>query len=203
MSTDVCFQPFFNYVDMRTLLENFCVYHVNAPGQEDGAPSLPEEWVLSFNTTHTYTRHKYNTYIGTIHARVHFILHLFACKCKIIKLLWIIISSRVTSLLATIYATPLHRHLTILNFKASNFSKSYLFKTNSKVTCLIFVWISISTLLQYYLLCPCYLIGFRSKTAIVVHMNTIRYQWGPVFGKTVCLSFAEIIMWLLTCRLPQ
>ncbi|XP_026744112.1 protein NDRG3-like isoform X2 [Trichoplusia ni] len=41
----VCFQPFFNYVDMRTLLENFCVYHVNAPGQEDGAPSLPEDYV--------------------------------------------------------------------------------------------------------------------------------------------------------------
>lgn len=30
---------------MRTLLENFCVYHVTAPGQEEGAPSLPEEYV--------------------------------------------------------------------------------------------------------------------------------------------------------------
>lgn len=40
---DVCFQPFFNFVDMRALLENFCVYHVNAPGQEEGAPSLPDE----------------------------------------------------------------------------------------------------------------------------------------------------------------
>lgn len=43
---DVCFQSFFNYVDMRALLKNFCVYHVNAPGQEEGAPTLPEEWVL-------------------------------------------------------------------------------------------------------------------------------------------------------------
>lgn len=41
----VCFQPFFNFVDMRALLENFCVYHVNAPGQEDGAPSLPEDYL--------------------------------------------------------------------------------------------------------------------------------------------------------------
>lgn len=37
------FQAFFNYVDMRALLENFCVYHVNAPGQEEGAQTLPEE----------------------------------------------------------------------------------------------------------------------------------------------------------------
>uniref|UniRef100_V9I6V3 Protein NDRG3 n=2 Tax=Apis cerana TaxID=7461 RepID=V9I6V3_APICE len=37
------FQAFFNYIDMRVLLENFCVYHVNAPGQEEGAPTLPEE----------------------------------------------------------------------------------------------------------------------------------------------------------------
>lgn len=38
------FQAFFNYVDMRALLENFCVYHVNAPGQEEGAPPLPDEY---------------------------------------------------------------------------------------------------------------------------------------------------------------
>lgn len=46
VSTDASFQTFFNFVDMRALVENFCVYHVNAPGQEDGAPTLPEEWVL-------------------------------------------------------------------------------------------------------------------------------------------------------------
>ncbi|CAG9138253.1 unnamed protein product [Plutella xylostella] len=37
------FQAFFSFVDMRALLENFCVYHVNAPGQEEGAPSLPDD----------------------------------------------------------------------------------------------------------------------------------------------------------------
>ncbi|XP_018323124.1 protein NDRG3 isoform X2 [Agrilus planipennis] len=39
------FQAFFNYVDMRALLENFCVYHVNAPGQEEGAQTLPEDYI--------------------------------------------------------------------------------------------------------------------------------------------------------------
>ncbi|PBC27936.1 hypothetical protein APICC_06830 [Apis cerana cerana] len=39
------FQAFFNYIDMRVLLENFCVYHVNAPGQEEGAPTLPEDYI--------------------------------------------------------------------------------------------------------------------------------------------------------------
>lgn len=40
------FQAFFNYIDMRALLENFCVYHVNAPGQEEGAATLPEDYVF-------------------------------------------------------------------------------------------------------------------------------------------------------------
>ncbi|XP_063244988.1 protein NDRG3 isoform X2 [Bacillus rossius redtenbacheri] len=39
------FQAFFNYIDMRALLDNFCVYHVNAPGQEEGATTLPEDFV--------------------------------------------------------------------------------------------------------------------------------------------------------------
>ncbi|GBP48339.1 Protein NDRG3 [Eumeta japonica] len=39
------FQAFFNYTDMRTLVEKFCIYHINAPGQEEGAPSLPEDYV--------------------------------------------------------------------------------------------------------------------------------------------------------------
>ncbi|XP_017772216.1 PREDICTED: protein NDRG3 isoform X3 [Nicrophorus vespilloides] len=39
------FQAFFNYIDMRALLENFCVYHVNAPGQEEGAQSFNEDYV--------------------------------------------------------------------------------------------------------------------------------------------------------------
>ncbi|XP_061517523.1 protein NDRG3 isoform X13 [Anopheles gambiae] len=39
------FAGFFNFPTMRSLLDNFCVYHVNAPGQEDGAPTFPEDYV--------------------------------------------------------------------------------------------------------------------------------------------------------------
>uniref|UniRef100_A0A0A9Y7U1 Protein NDRG3 n=2 Tax=Lygus hesperus TaxID=30085 RepID=A0A0A9Y7U1_LYGHE len=38
------FQAFFNFAEMRALLENFCVYHVNAPGQEEGAAPLPDDY---------------------------------------------------------------------------------------------------------------------------------------------------------------
>uniref|UniRef100_G3MM97 Protein NDRG3 n=1 Tax=Amblyomma maculatum TaxID=34609 RepID=G3MM97_AMBMU len=36
------FQAFFNYTDVRDMMQNFCVYHINAPGQEEGAAPLPE-----------------------------------------------------------------------------------------------------------------------------------------------------------------
>lgn len=39
------FAGFFNFPVMRGLLENFCVYHVTAPGQEEGAPTLPEDYI--------------------------------------------------------------------------------------------------------------------------------------------------------------
>lgn len=39
------FQAFFNFSEMRLLAQNFCVYHVNAPGQEEGAATLPEGFV--------------------------------------------------------------------------------------------------------------------------------------------------------------
>jgi len=38
-----CFQGFFSYADMQPLLRNFCVYHVNAPGQNEGALHLKPE----------------------------------------------------------------------------------------------------------------------------------------------------------------
>ncbi|XP_022083948.1 protein NDRG3-like isoform X3 [Acanthaster planci] len=37
-----CFQGFFNFPDMTPILKQCCVYHVNAPGQEQGAHQLPE-----------------------------------------------------------------------------------------------------------------------------------------------------------------
>ena len=38
------FQALFNYPDMAEVMQNFCIFHVNAPGQEDGAPILPEDF---------------------------------------------------------------------------------------------------------------------------------------------------------------
>ncbi|XP_035218459.1 protein NDRG3-like isoform X2 [Stegodyphus dumicola] len=39
------FQAFFNFVDMRILMQSFSIYHVNAPGQSEGAPNLPENFI--------------------------------------------------------------------------------------------------------------------------------------------------------------
>ncbi|XP_070536655.1 protein NDRG3-like isoform X2 [Ptychodera flava] len=39
------FQGFCSYIDMQPILNNFCVYHVNAPGQEEGANTLPHSFV--------------------------------------------------------------------------------------------------------------------------------------------------------------
>jgi len=30
---------------MRAMLENFCVFHVTAPGQEENAPTFPEKYL--------------------------------------------------------------------------------------------------------------------------------------------------------------
>lgn len=38
-----CFQGFFSYKDMQPILRNFCVYHLNAPGQDEGALHLKPE----------------------------------------------------------------------------------------------------------------------------------------------------------------
>jgi len=38
------FQAFFNYPEMKAILNSFCVFHINAPGQEEGAAPLPEEY---------------------------------------------------------------------------------------------------------------------------------------------------------------
>ncbi|CAG9133998.1 unnamed protein product [Plutella xylostella] len=38
------FQAFFNFTDMRPILDKFCIYHINAPGQEEGAPPLPVDY---------------------------------------------------------------------------------------------------------------------------------------------------------------
>ena len=39
------FQALFNFPDMVEIVQNFCILHVNAPGQEEGASALPEDFV--------------------------------------------------------------------------------------------------------------------------------------------------------------
>jgi len=38
------FQAFMNYPDMKEISQNFCIFHVNAPGQEEGAAPLAEDY---------------------------------------------------------------------------------------------------------------------------------------------------------------
>lgn len=40
-----CFQGFFSFSEMQPILRHFCVYHINAPGQEEGALHLKPEFV--------------------------------------------------------------------------------------------------------------------------------------------------------------
>ncbi len=39
------FHGFFNFTDMEPIMDSFCAYHINAPGQEDNAPQLPANYV--------------------------------------------------------------------------------------------------------------------------------------------------------------
>lgn len=43
------FLGFFNFTENRPLLDNFCIFHLDAPGQEDNSDDLPEEY--SYPTT--------------------------------------------------------------------------------------------------------------------------------------------------------
>ena len=38
------FQAFFGSGAMATVVETFCIYHITAPGQENGAEDLPESF---------------------------------------------------------------------------------------------------------------------------------------------------------------
>ena len=38
------FQAFFNYPDLKEITAGFAVFHINAPGQEDGATNLSEDF---------------------------------------------------------------------------------------------------------------------------------------------------------------
>ncbi|KAL3860728.1 hypothetical protein ACJMK2_010813 [Sinanodonta woodiana] len=40
-----CFQGFFSYMDMQPILRHFCVYHLNAPGQEEASLHLKPDFI--------------------------------------------------------------------------------------------------------------------------------------------------------------
>ncbi|KAK2155057.1 hypothetical protein LSH36_250g01036 [Paralvinella palmiformis] len=42
LNSVTCFQGFFNYADFQPILKHFCVYHISAPGQSEGALPLPQ-----------------------------------------------------------------------------------------------------------------------------------------------------------------
>lgn len=39
------FLAFFNHIDTKVLMQSFCVYHINAPGQEEDATTLPNGFI--------------------------------------------------------------------------------------------------------------------------------------------------------------
>lgn len=40
-----CFQGFFSFTEMQNIMKHFCVYHLNAPGMEEGAANLKEDFI--------------------------------------------------------------------------------------------------------------------------------------------------------------
>lgn len=43
------FHGFFNFCDMEPIMESFCAYHINAPGQEAECESFPQGYKIKIN----------------------------------------------------------------------------------------------------------------------------------------------------------
>lgn len=44
LNSQIQYHGFFNFVDMEPLMDSFCVYHINALGQEANCPTLPSNY---------------------------------------------------------------------------------------------------------------------------------------------------------------
>ncbi|CAL1532377.1 unnamed protein product [Lymnaea stagnalis] len=74
-----CFQGFFSYPDMQPILRHFCVYHVNAPGQEESSMTLKPEHDVLGNPDSLGSRFVYPT-MDQLAEAIHHIVDHFGMK---------------------------------------------------------------------------------------------------------------------------
>ncbi|CAG5116506.1 unnamed protein product [Candidula unifasciata] len=79
LNHSTCFQGFFSYHEMQPILRHFCVYHVNAPGQEDGALFLKPEQDALGNPESLGSRFVYPT-IDQLAEAVHHVVEHYGMK---------------------------------------------------------------------------------------------------------------------------
>lgn len=63
LNHETCFESFFNLDAIKDVFNNYCVYHIDAPGQTEGAETIPEEQFPTFDEMVEQLKHivrKYN-----------------------------------------------------------------------------------------------------------------------------------------------
>lgn len=65
LNSTTCFEGFFSFDEMQVILERFTVYHINAPGQEENAASLPNHSGKNY-VSNTVSQSESETLISSI-----------------------------------------------------------------------------------------------------------------------------------------